>query len=61
MLDSTTSTAICTRLAAQDRHDPKESVPLALSSFASRRGWVGRISIRAHLTALAAESTIRAT
>jgi hypothetical protein len=58
MVDSTTSTAIYTRLATQDRHGPKKSVPLALSSFAPRRGWVGRISIRAHLTALAAESTI---
>jgi hypothetical protein len=58
MADSSAGTAICTRLAAQDRHGPKESVPLALSTFAPRRGWVGRFSIRAHLTAPAEESAI---
>jgi hypothetical protein len=55
MIGSMTSTAICTRLAAQDRHGPKESVPLALSSFAPRRP---ASTARAHLTALAAEPTI---
>jgi hypothetical protein len=55
MADCTTGTVICTRLAAQDRHGPKESVPLALSSFAPRRP---ASAIRAHLTAPAAESTI---
>jgi hypothetical protein len=55
MVDSTTGTAICTRLAAQDRHGPKESVPLALSTLAPRRP---ASAIRAHLTAPAAESTI---
>jgi hypothetical protein len=58
MVDCTTGTAICTRLAAQDRHGPKESVPLALSTFGPRRGRAGRIAIRAHLTAPAAQSTI---
>jgi hypothetical protein len=56
MADSTTSTIIWPRLAAQDRHDPKESVPLALSSFASRRP---ASTIHDHLTALAAEPTIQ--
>jgi hypothetical protein len=55
MVDSTTGTASCTRLAAQDRHGPKKSVPLALSSFAPRRP---ASTIRAHLTAPAAKSTI---
>jgi hypothetical protein len=55
MIDSTTGTAICTRLAAQDRHEPKEPVPLALSSFAPRRP---ASAIRAHLPAPAAESII---
>jgi hypothetical protein len=55
MADSTTSTAICTRLAAQDRHAPKAAVPLALSTFDPRRP---ASAIHAHLTALAAESTI---
>ncbi|HEV2774000.1 MAG TPA: hypothetical protein VGV90_00265 [Solirubrobacteraceae bacterium] len=56
MVDSTTGTASCTRLAAQDRHGPKESVPLALSTFAPRRGWAGGLAVHAHLTAPAAES-----
>ena len=34
MVDSTTGTVICTRLAAQDRHAPKAAVSLALSTFA---------------------------
>jgi len=55
MVDSTTSTAICTRLAAQDRHAPKQAVPLALSSFGLCRP---ASAIHAHLAALAAESTI---
>src|SRR5688572_23072699 len=55
MVDSTTGTVICTRLAAQDRHGPKESVPLALSTFGPRRP---ASTIRAHLTAPAAEPTI---
>jgi hypothetical protein len=55
MADSTTSTAICTRLAAQNRHVPKASVPLALSTFGPRRP---ASAIHAHLTALAAKSTI---
>jgi hypothetical protein len=58
MVDSTTGTAICTRLAAQDRHAPKAAVPLALSTFGPRRGGWVRIAIHAHLTAPAAESTI---
>jgi hypothetical protein len=58
MADSTTGTAICTRLAAQDRHGPKAPVPLALCTFAPRRGWVGSLAIHAHLTDPAAESTI---
>jgi hypothetical protein len=55
MVDSTTSTAICTRLAAQGRHVPKAAVPLALSTFGPRRP---ASAIHAHLTALAAQSTI---
>jgi hypothetical protein len=55
MADSATGAVICTRLAAQDRHDPKESVPLALSTFASRRP---ASAIHAHLTTPAAEPTI---
>ncbi|MDP1850598.1 MAG: hypothetical protein Q8K79_22595 [Solirubrobacteraceae bacterium] len=55
MVDFTTGTASCTRLAAQDRHGPKESVPLALSSFAPRRP---ASAIHAHLTAPAVKSTI---
>jgi hypothetical protein len=55
MVDRTTSTAICTRLAAQDRHVPKAAVPLALSTFGPRRS---ASAIRAHLAALAAQSTI---
>jgi hypothetical protein len=58
MVDSKTSTIICTRLATQDRHVPKAAVPLALSTSGPRRGWVGPIAIHAHLTVLAAESTI---
>ena len=58
MADSTTGTFICTRLAAQDRHGTKAPVPLALCTFAPRRGWVGRFAIHAHLTAPAAESAI---
>jgi hypothetical protein len=55
MVDSTTSTTICTRLAAQDRHAPKAAVPLALSTFGPCRP---ASAIRAHLAALAAQSTI---
>jgi hypothetical protein len=55
MVDSTTRTAICTRLAAQDRHAPKAAVPLALFTFGPRRP---ASAIRAHLAARAAESTI---
>ncbi len=55
MVSSTTRTAICTRLAAQDRHAPKASVPLALSTFGPRRP---ASAMHAHLTARAAESTI---
>ena len=55
MVDSTASTAICTRLAAQDRHVPKAAVPLALSTVGPRRP---ASAIHAHLTAPAAESTI---
>jgi hypothetical protein len=55
MADSTTGTAICTRLAAQDRHGPKAPVPLALCTFAPRRP---AFAIHAHLTDPAAESTI---
>jgi hypothetical protein len=58
MADSTTRTASCPRLAAQDRHVPKAAVPLALSTFGPRRGRVGPIAIHAHLTARAAESAI---
>jgi hypothetical protein len=58
MADSTTSTAICTRLAAQDRHPPKAAVPLALSTIGPRQGGWVRFAIHAHLAALAAESTI---
>jgi len=56
MVDSTTGTVICTRLAAQDRHAPKAAVPLALSTFGPRRP---ASSIHAHLTAPAMESTIK--
>ncbi len=55
MAASPTHTAICPRLAAQDRHGPKESVSLALSSFAPRRP---ASTMHGHLTAPAAESTI---
>jgi hypothetical protein len=55
MVDSTTSTTICTRLAAQDRHMPKAAVPLALSTFGPRRP---ASATRAHLAAPAAQSTI---
>jgi hypothetical protein len=55
MAVSTTSTAICTRLAAQGRHVPKAAVPLALSTFGPRRP---ASAIRAHLTGLAAEAAI---
>jgi hypothetical protein len=55
MVDSTTSTTICTRLAAQDRHMPKAAVPLALSTFGPRRP---ASAIHAHLAAPAAQSTI---
>jgi len=55
MVDSTTGTVICTRLAVQDRHGPKEAVPLALSTFGPRRP---ASAIHAHMTAPAAESTI---
>ena len=55
MVDSTTDAVICTRLAAQDRHVPKAAVPLALSTFGSRRP---ASALHAHLTAPAAESTI---
>jgi hypothetical protein len=55
MADAATSTAICTRLAAQDRRGPKAPVPLALCTFCARRP---AAAIHAHLTALAAESTI---
>ncbi len=48
MVDSTTGTAICTRLAAQDRHAPKASVPLALSTFA-RGGVGGSVSRSTHI------------
>jgi hypothetical protein len=58
MADSTTRTASCPRLAAQDRHGPKESVPLALSTFAPRRGWAGGLAIHGHLTARAMKSAI---
>jgi len=58
MVDCTTGTVICTRLAAQDRHGPKAPVPLALCTFCPRRGWVGPIAMHAHLTAPAAQSTI---
>jgi hypothetical protein len=55
MVDCTTGTAICTRLAAQDRHPPKAAVPLALSTFGPRRP---ASTIHAHLTAPAAQSII---
>jgi hypothetical protein len=55
MVGSTTGTAICTRLAVQDRHGPKASVPLALSTFGPRRP---ASTMRAHLTAPAAQPTI---
>jgi hypothetical protein len=55
MIDSATGTAICTRLAAPDRHGPKAPVPLALCSFCPRRP---ASAMRAHLTVPAAESTI---
>jgi hypothetical protein len=55
MVDSTTGTIICTRLAAQDRHAPKAAVPLALSTFGPRRP---ASAIHAHLTAPTAQSTI---
>jgi len=55
MAVSATSTAICTRLAAQDRHAPKAAVPLALSTFGPRRP---ASAIRAHLTALATDTAI---
>jgi hypothetical protein len=55
MGDSTTGTASCTRLAAQDRHVPKAAVPPALSTFGPRRP---ASAIHAHLTAPAAKSPI---
>jgi hypothetical protein len=55
MVEPATSTTICTRLAAQDRHAPKAAVPLALSTFGPRRP---ASAIHAHLAALAAGSTI---
>ena len=55
MVDCTTGTAICTRLAAQDRHGPKAPVPLALCTFCPRRS---ASAMHAHLTAPAAQSTI---
>jgi len=58
MADFTTGTAIWPRLAAQDRHVPKESVPLALSSFGPRRGGRVRITIHSHMTPPAAKSAI---
>jgi hypothetical protein len=55
MVHSTTHTASCPRLAAQDRHAPKAAVPLALSIFGPRRP---ASAIHDHLTARAAERTI---
>ena len=55
MVDSTTRTAICTRLVTQDRHVSKASVPLALSTFDPRRP---ASTMHAQLTAPAAEPTI---
>ena len=55
MADSPTPAASCTRLAAQDRHEPKVAVPLALSTFGPRRP---AFAIHAHLTTAAEESTI---
>jgi hypothetical protein len=55
MADSATGTVVCTRLAAQDRDGPKESVPLALSTFAPRHP---ASAMHAHLTAAAKKSAI---
>jgi hypothetical protein len=55
MADFATRTAICPRLAAQDRHVPKAAVPLALSTFDPRRP---ASAIHGHMTARAAKSTI---
>ncbi len=55
MVESTTDTARCPRLAAQDRHGPKASVPLALSTFGPRHP---ASAIHGHLTARTANSTI---
>jgi len=58
MVDSTTRTVICPRLAAQDRYVPKAAVPPALSALGARRGGVRPVALRGHLTAPAAEPTI---
>jgi hypothetical protein len=54
MVDSTTDTAICPCLAAQDRHVPKAAVALPLSTFGPRRP---ASTIHGHLTMPAAEAT----
>ncbi len=55
MVDSTTGTIICTRLAAQDRHGPKAPVRLALCTFCPQ---CPASAMHAHLTPPAAQSTI---
>ena len=55
MAASPTHTATWPRLAAQDRHGPKASVRLALSTFAPRRP---ASAIHDHLTAWAEKATI---
>ncbi len=55
MADSTTPTTIWSRLAAQDRHAPKASVALPLSTFDPRRP---ASTMRGHMAARAAEPTI---
>jgi len=55
MADCAARTVIWPRFVAQDRHVPKASVALPLSTFGPRRP---ASTIHGHLTARAAQSTI---
>jgi hypothetical protein len=55
MIDSTTCTAVCTRLAAPDRHPPSPQMGPAMYELGVRRP---ASTIHAHPTMPAVESTI---
>jgi len=55
MVDFATHTTVCPRLAAQDRHVPKASVALPLSTFGPCRP---ASTIHGHAAARTAKSTI---